>query len=79
MACIHEDNIGMCLLPEAGLKCPKTGACDAIEQSDYDSCEQYESNYGCTDCGADFNVEECTCHEWFCPYCHEHEENCTCL
>ena len=71
MGCIYCNYDGICQFfdeDEAEIRpngCDNNGNClvedDPIPS---ESCEQYESNWMCYECGADFNAdEECTCCE----------------
>ncbi len=44
--------------------CDKNGYC-AVEDdpNPADSCDSYESDYTCYDCGVDLNVSDCECKE----------------
>jgi hypothetical protein len=81
MACIYEDYNGYCTY-DANIELPPTmkgkeGECAAVGK-DYDNCDCYESMQYCDDCGADLELEQCTCEEDYCPHCMEHYSNCDC-
>ncbi len=74
MGCIYSNNEGFCTMSSEGS--PTQGCAEdeynedaegypcAVEDDPIpaDSCENYESDCWCRECGADFNAdEECTC------------------
>ena len=66
MGCIYSNN-GM---GEDAGSCTLLSEDDNIIYCDYEgdedpgySCESYESDYYCSDCGRDLNIEECECDE----------------
>ncbi len=73
MGCIYEDrslqNAGDCTLCDEndrdfGPPGQEGGICVCSDDPDpSDSCDSYESDYVCHECGADLNVVECTCDE----------------
>ena len=74
MGCLYEDSEGVCTLSldDDGLVdkdniqqgCGDDGICVvSCDPNPGYSCECYESDYSCPDCGMDLNVEECTCGE----------------
>lgn len=68
MGCIHEDRMdGKCSLCDSivgMLGCDENGHCVVSEDPDPGySCESYESDWECPECGMDLNVEECECEE----------------
>lgn len=74
MGCIYETNgfdvdAGICTLWEDGAieiqGCDEKGYCVVSEDPDPSrNCDCYESDYTCSECGADLNVEECDCEEF---------------
>ena len=72
MGCIYEERsleeAGRCsLCDENDLTigpqgCDENGMCCVSDDPDpADSCDSYESDYVCHDCGVDLNVEDCQC------------------
>jgi hypothetical protein len=69
MGCIYRDNEEICSLYEEGHTgspngCDGDGGCWAADDPDPNvGCDQYESDWTCNGCGADLNIEECTCED----------------
>jgi len=71
MGCIYEPNgfhseSGKCTLWEEGgidlQGCGEDGICVVSDDPDPGySCDCYESDYYCSECGVDLNIEECGC------------------
>jgi hypothetical protein len=60
MGCIYSEFSGRC---SVGVDGCDDGCIYDDDPNPADSCEQYESDWVCTECGVDMNVEECTCEE----------------
>lgn len=71
MGCIYEDNEGKCSLAldgdgelEQDMQGSDNGDCVVSDDPDPSiSCDSYESDWTCLECGADLNAEECSCNE----------------
>lgn len=72
MGCIYESNsfnedVGKCTLWEENVEsrgCDECGICVVSEDPQpSDSCEDYESDWTCIECGVDLNVEDCECED----------------
>lgn len=75
MGCIYEDRCdGLCSLATnndgefdaecAQQGCDEEGMCVVSDDPDPShSCDAYESDWSCVDCGVDLNVEDCECEE----------------
>lgn len=75
MGCIYESNgfdteCGLCTLWESEGKgldiagVDENGICVVSDDPDPSySCDCYESDYSCSECGADLNIEECDCED----------------
>ncbi len=73
MGCIFKDLEGKCSLAMDTLGnyeensdiegCDIEGCSVDSDPCPLDSCSNYESDYTCYECGADLNIEECTCEE----------------
>ena len=64
MGCLYCNFDGECELysNDNGPSGQVDGVCVVDEDPNpADSCEFYESNWTCPDCGVDLNVEECKC------------------
>ena len=72
MGCIFKNSNGTCslaidywgdALPNDSIEGAIKGYCSVSFSMIYptDSCECYQSDYQCHECGADLNYEECTC------------------
>lgn len=58
MGCLYENFKGYCTLESDD----ETVSCDYSSDPDpADSCENYETDWYCPDCGVDLNVEVCRC------------------
>jgi hypothetical protein len=61
MGCIYSDREGECDINE------ELGNGICVYEDDpnpADSCQHYESDWVCGDCGNDMNVEECECDQY---------------
>ena len=56
--CMYFDEDEPALCPNA---CDEEGYCKADGDDDMGWCENYDSDWVCTECGQDCNVEECDC------------------
>lgn len=69
MGCIYENFEGECGMFDGdnsidNLGCDEEGLCICSEDPDPGyTCESYESDWCCNECGADLNIEECSCEE----------------
>ena len=74
MGCIYENNgfdedAGRCTLcdendPDNGPEGSENGFCVCSDDPDpSDTCQSYESDYVCHECGVDLNVAECECED----------------
>lgn len=75
MGCIYEEQMtGNCTLsvnnegdfdPEHKQQgCDECGVCIVSDDPDPSySCDSYESDYACPECGEDLNVNDCGCEE----------------
>ena len=73
MGCIYENNSfgengGKCYFfvsdNEEMESCDENGYCMVSDDPDPSySCDRYESDYTCSECGYDLNVGECECDE----------------
>ena len=73
MGCIYEDrsldSAGACTLCDEddltnGPEGSENGICVCSDDPDPSySCDSYESDYVCPDCGVDLNVDECECED----------------
>lgn len=71
MGCIYNTFDGICQLwdedniEQSPPGCDKKdGACWCDEDPHpHNSCDSYESDSVCHECGADLNIEECTCED----------------
>ena len=74
MVCIYENNgfdedAGRCTLcdendPDNGPEGSENGFCVCSDDPDpSDTCQSYESDYVCHECGVDLNIGECECEE----------------
>lgn len=70
MGCIYNNFDGDCQFfdaedgdtsPEG---CDEEGICICEDDPDpVDTCQSYESNWTCSECGQDLNVDECGCED----------------
>jgi len=67
MGCIYESHSEGCTLYCKDIEniCwGNDGFCVCSDDPDpADSCEDYQSDYQCHGCGADMNIEDCTCDD----------------
>jgi len=59
MGCIYKDSDGVCTM---GVKESLDGCIYEDDPDPSDSCASYESDYVCSECGIDLNVEDCECN-----------------
>lgn len=77
MGCIYIDNLeGICTLcdnetinlnPQGAEYNEDSGEWECVCEDDEDPgymCESYESDWVCSECGADLNIEECDCDNY---------------
>lgn len=68
MGCIYENFDGECTLWDdsvESLGCDEKGYCICSDDPDPSiMCGNYESDWSCSECGADLNMEECDCEAW---------------
>ena len=60
MGCIYSDFEGKC---QCDVGDDDGYCCYEDDPDPFYGCEYYESDYVCTECGADLNVEECKCED----------------
>lgn len=67
MGCQQADFDGKCHMWDENIEmngCDEHGncVCDCDPDPSY-TCDQYQSDYECHECGQDLNVNECTCED----------------
>lgn len=67
MSCLYSDFNGLCSLHDPNLDmngCDTEGLCLCEEDPDPSyTCDSYESDYVCPECGCDLNNDECECED----------------
>jgi len=66
MGCIYHNYSGKCTISEEDWEMAgsKDGYCVVDDDPDPAcSCDTYESDYYCSECGVDLNIKECECNE----------------